>query len=252
MNARLGFSIAAHLDPDVLIIDEVLSVGDMSFQQRCFERMDDFRRQGVAIVLVSHNLQAVASLCDRALYLDQTMRACGPAAAIIEQYVTSAAVTRPAAKSGEYVLDHAQIRDEMGRQPHEIRPGTPLCLDVRWTTDRPKRHVCFGFRILRSTDGLVVFDGHVDNDQLGLTGSEEVIEFRHYFRPHLARGQYHIVLWVHHNSTGEPLSGGHQAGGFRIEEVQTHRSIVDIQLRTEAVRCRLSDAQAVEPARAGS
>src|SRR5207248_9465421 len=63
MNARLGFSIAAHLNPDVLIIDEVLSVGDMSFQQRCVERMADFKRRGTVIVFVSHNLQAVADLC---------------------------------------------------------------------------------------------------------------------------------------------------------------------------------------------
>src|SRR5262249_62296948 len=69
MNARLGFSIAANLNPDVLVIDEVLAVGDMAFQQRCITRMEEFKRDGVAIVFVSHNLQAVASLCDEALFL---------------------------------------------------------------------------------------------------------------------------------------------------------------------------------------
>ena len=59
MNARLGFSIAAHLNPDVLIIDEVLSVGDMAFQGKCLDRMRVFKREGVTIVFVSHNLQAV-------------------------------------------------------------------------------------------------------------------------------------------------------------------------------------------------
>jgi lipopolysaccharide transport system ATP-binding protein len=71
MNARLGFSIAAHLRPDALIIDEVLSVGDMAFQERCVERMVDFKRQGAAIVFVSHNLEAVRRLCDNALHLQQ-------------------------------------------------------------------------------------------------------------------------------------------------------------------------------------
>jgi len=80
MSARLGFSIAAHLNPDVLIIDEVLSVGDMAFQRRCVERMEDFRRQGVAIVFVSHQLQAIATLCGQALYLQQEVRAIGPTA----------------------------------------------------------------------------------------------------------------------------------------------------------------------------
>jgi lipopolysaccharide transport system ATP-binding protein len=238
MNARLGFSIAAHLDPDVLIIDEVLSVGDMAFQQRCFERMEHFRRQGVAIVLVSHNLQAVASLCDRALYLDQTMRACGPAARVIEEYVTSASAARHADILDEYVLDHVQIRDDMGRQPHEIGPGTPLCLDVRWRADEPRTNITFGFKIYRSTDGLVVFDGHVGDDELSLAEDDHVIELRHRFRPHLARGQYHVELWVHHNSTGMVLGRGSPAGAFRIVETQTHRSIADVELQTELARPR--------------
>src|SRR3984957_15996812 len=70
MNARLGFSIAAHLDPDVLLIDEVLAVGDMAFQEKCQARMKEFRVKGVAIVFVSHHLPAVARLCNRVLLLE--------------------------------------------------------------------------------------------------------------------------------------------------------------------------------------
>src|SRR5688572_13204696 len=69
MNARLGFSVAAHIEPEVLIIDEVLAVGDAAFQQKCYQRLEEFRRNGVAIVFVSHNMQVVVSLCDRALLL---------------------------------------------------------------------------------------------------------------------------------------------------------------------------------------
>src|SRR6185436_18533915 len=72
MNARLGFSIAANLEPDALVIDEVLAVGDMAFQQRCIDRMQEFKRNGVAIIFVSHNLQAVSSLCTRAIFLAST------------------------------------------------------------------------------------------------------------------------------------------------------------------------------------
>jgi lipopolysaccharide transport system ATP-binding protein len=71
MNARLGFSIAAHLDPDVLIIDEVLSVGDLGFRQKCQARMAEFLRQGVAIVFVSHDLPSVLKLCSRAMLLHE-------------------------------------------------------------------------------------------------------------------------------------------------------------------------------------
>ena len=69
MNARLGFAVAAHVDPDVLLIDEVLAVGDYAYQQKCYERLAEFRRSGAAIVLVSHSMQAIVSLCDRAILL---------------------------------------------------------------------------------------------------------------------------------------------------------------------------------------
>jgi ABC-type polysaccharide/polyol phosphate transport system ATPase subunit len=69
MNARLGFSIAAHLEPDVLVIDEVLAVGDMSFQERAFGRIRDLARSGIPVVIVSHQLERVVELCTTAILL---------------------------------------------------------------------------------------------------------------------------------------------------------------------------------------
>lgn len=71
MHARLGFSVAANTSPDILLVDEVLSVGDFGFQRKCFDKMKSFKAQGTTIVFVSHNLQAVASLCDRAILLSK-------------------------------------------------------------------------------------------------------------------------------------------------------------------------------------
>jgi lipopolysaccharide transport system ATP-binding protein len=71
MNARLGFAIAAHLDPDVLLIDEVLSVGDVGFQERCVTRMRELLTRGVPLVFVSHNLAAVVDLCTRAIFVER-------------------------------------------------------------------------------------------------------------------------------------------------------------------------------------
>lgn len=67
MIARLGFSVAAHLDPEILLIDEVLAVGDARFQAKCVEKIREFRRRGVTIVLVSHELRHVGEICDRAV-----------------------------------------------------------------------------------------------------------------------------------------------------------------------------------------
>ncbi|MBM3471590.1 MAG: ABC transporter ATP-binding protein [Armatimonadetes bacterium] len=87
MHARLGFSIAAHLDPDILLIDEALSVGDEGFQRKCQERMQRFRARGVTIVFVSHNMRAVASLCDRAcLLVHGKVQALGPVDAVESRY----------------------------------------------------------------------------------------------------------------------------------------------------------------------
>jgi ABC-type polysaccharide/polyol phosphate transport system ATPase subunit len=69
MYVRLGFSVAAHLEPDVLLVDEVLAVGDERFQQKCLARMEDVRRRGTTVVLVSHDMNTIEHMCDRAYLL---------------------------------------------------------------------------------------------------------------------------------------------------------------------------------------
>jgi ABC-type polysaccharide/polyol phosphate transport system ATPase subunit len=87
MNARLGFAIAAHLDPDVLIIDEVLAVGDITFQQRAFGRLVDLSRSGIPVVIVSHQLDRVLQLCTTALLLERgEVKMIGEPRAVIAQY----------------------------------------------------------------------------------------------------------------------------------------------------------------------
>jgi lipopolysaccharide transport system ATP-binding protein len=90
MNARLGFSIAAHLEPDVLIVDEVLSVGDYTFQGKCVQWMREILRNGTTVIFVSHNMDAVLSLCHSAVLLKQgRMLASGPTSEVISEYYKS-------------------------------------------------------------------------------------------------------------------------------------------------------------------
>lgn len=87
MNARLGFAIAAHLDPDVLLIDEVLSVGDAAFQDKCVDRMRELIKRGIPVVFISHNLPAILDLCTRAIVIDHgTVHFDGSPAQAIQQY----------------------------------------------------------------------------------------------------------------------------------------------------------------------
>jgi len=69
MYARLGFSIAAHVEPEILLVDEVLSVGDFTFQGRCIQKMQEILKNGTTVIFVSHNMESVLSLCDRAILL---------------------------------------------------------------------------------------------------------------------------------------------------------------------------------------
>ena len=87
MWARLGFAVATAWVPDILILDEVLQVGDANFQRRCEERMRSFRDQGSTILLVSHDPSSITNSCDRCLWLDKGhLRADGPAGEVLQQY----------------------------------------------------------------------------------------------------------------------------------------------------------------------
>ncbi len=70
MKARLGFSIAVHVDPDVLLVDEVLAVGDANFQEKCFAKIEEFKQHGVTMFVVSHDARAIARVCDRVLWIE--------------------------------------------------------------------------------------------------------------------------------------------------------------------------------------
>jgi len=148
MNARLGFSIAAHLNPDVLIIDEVLAVGDKAFQEKCLAHMKRFRHQGVALVFVSHHLPSVSQLCNQVLLLDQGAAArLGSPAAVIADYCSGSR-----SSDENYVVIRTALqsaRPHGADGPFEITPGERLHLDVT---------VEFRVAVEHATIGVVVWD----------------------------------------------------------------------------------------------
>ena len=90
MLARLGFSVAVHCEPDILLLDEVLSVGDQDFQKKCIEKMLGFKRSGKTIVFVSHSEEQVKQICDRLIWIDQgQIRSAGETEAIISDYLNN-------------------------------------------------------------------------------------------------------------------------------------------------------------------
>ena len=90
MIARLGFSIATEVDPDILIVDEILSVGDEHFSKKCETRMAGFRQKGITIVIVSHDMEEIEKLCDRVVWIDHgKIRMTGEPQTVIEEYQRS-------------------------------------------------------------------------------------------------------------------------------------------------------------------
>jgi ABC-type polysaccharide/polyol phosphate transport system ATPase subunit len=88
MQVRLGFSVAVHVDPDILIMDEVLAVGDESFQHKCLDKIEEFKAGGKTLLFVSHGMSNVKRLCERVVWLDHgRVRAVGPAGEVVEQYI---------------------------------------------------------------------------------------------------------------------------------------------------------------------
>ena len=137
MRLRLAFAVAAHLEPDVLVIDEALAVGDAEFQRRCIGRMEDLQRSGRTVVFVSHDLGAIGRLCDRTLWLDQGQVAFdGPTHESLRRYFDAIG------------------RIDAGRVDLEPDPHLPAALTSVWITDEegapitePTRHAGIVLRL---------------------------------------------------------------------------------------------------------
>src|SRR6185436_20132984 len=123
MYARLGFSVAAHLDPDILVIDEVLSVGDHAFQARSLAKMRSVLQSGATVIFVSHNLHAVADLCGRTLLLSKgTMLHDGPTSEVIHTYMEQIKTARTHGPDQQVSIEDVRISRD-GTPRHDFTSG---------------------------------------------------------------------------------------------------------------------------------
>ena len=232
MNARLGFAIAAHLDPDVLIIDEVLSVGDMPFQAKCIERMHSFKRDGVAIVFVSHNMQAVTDLCDDAIQLDGAVVRRGTSSEVVREYLASFGGVQTSG-DGTVRITSLGFTARDGSAADVIAPGRTLRQTVEISTKRNLADCSIAMVVTRATDGLQVFDRSYLCPELGFDTLEagKTYRFDFEFSAHLLRGLYHVEWNVYHNPTSRFFAVLSPSAIFRVDEYQSHGGIADLELR---------------------
>ncbi|MCB0110036.1 MAG: ABC transporter ATP-binding protein, partial [Caldilineaceae bacterium] len=172
MYARLGFSIAAHVDPDVLLVDEVLAVGDYAFQQKCYAHMDMLRQQGTSLIFVSHNMEAVRRVCDRGLVMYRGNNIFQGSAA--EAVIAYSDAVRDAARATQHEtptedglaervmtfdaeIARVTLMDEAGKPITVVHSGdtVQVAVDVRF--NKAVDHPIFSFTI-RTVDGRIVYD----------------------------------------------------------------------------------------------
>ena len=196
MYVRLAFAVAAHLEPEILVVDEVLAVGDAQFQKKCLGKMQDVAKGGRTVLFVSHNMAAVQALCSRVIVMKQgTPVFDGPTLLGTQNYLASssggATVTRAAKASGEPTITYAALATTGTQAEPEIE--TTLTI----TTSRP----CTVSLELRLHDQLGIPCGLASQ---GLLNPEQMLQLRlgenryrcRFPATHLARGNYQLTLQI--------------------------------------------------------
>jgi len=162
MYMRLGFSIAVHTDPDILLVDEVLAVGDATFQRKCIERIAQLKQQGVTILFVSHDVTAIRRICDRAIWMEKgEILADAETENVIQRYLWHAFEKNKIQKaqnhnrwgSGEVKITGVTFLDADGQPQTNFYPGQPFTIQINYRASQKIEKPVFGLAIHRS-DGI--------------------------------------------------------------------------------------------------
>jgi ABC-type polysaccharide/polyol phosphate transport system ATPase subunit len=209
MICRLGFSTAIAVDPDVLIIDEILAVGDMHFQKKCVERIWDFKNRGKTILFCSHSLYDVRQLCDQAMWIqDGCVKLVGDAITVTNEYATYEKQLigkemdylkgLPGRETKEPDSPHvveARIVDPKSGQPRSVfKPGEALDVVVRFKNAKEPIPISFGIGFTR-TDTTLCFGHTTEMDGVRVCGIEGTVTL-HLPSVKLLSGEFVVFVWV--------------------------------------------------------
>lgn len=232
MYVRLGFSVAINVDPDVLLIDEVLAVGDAEFQRRCNEKIADMRERGKTIVVVSHGLSALRNICDEIAWLDHgVIRMTGAAGDVIDQYIGAVQPDRrPAASSEtrwgsqEVVIEQVELLDARGRPTTHLHTGERMTIRLAYDAPEPVHDPVFGLEIL-SLEGMLVTspntrDVSVDLNRIHGRGFVD-LDIDHLM---LLPGTYDITVSVHDHSIAHPYDVRQKVLRFDVDPGLPHET----------------------------
>jgi ABC-type polysaccharide/polyol phosphate transport system, ATPase component len=187
MYLRLGFSIAAHLDPEILLLDEVLAVGDAAFQAKCLDRVTELKRAGTTIVFISHNLHAVSRLCERTLLLSRgEVLKDGPTNDVIAEYERILFHLAPSAPHGDPVIPKPQAAqvvslgfyDSSNLKTNSFRTGESLRAVVEYEVSKPLEDAVIEIYFYSIFGNLHChLSTSTDGERLSLTPGKGAVEF---------------------------------------------------------------------------
>ena len=166
MYVRLAFAVAAHLEPEILLVDEVLAVGDAAFQKKCLGKMGDVARQGRTVLFVSHNMASILALCERVILLnDGTMLGNGPTQEVVREYLKSTisqeivALDQREDRGGDGSARVISFKIESVESGHLISSTSRMKFSLAYKSDRPLKHTRFLVTIYDYTNtGIYLFD----------------------------------------------------------------------------------------------
>ena len=202
MQVRLAFSVAAHLEPDILAIDEVLAVGDAEFQRRCFNRIKDLYNSGIAALIVSHHLIPIRQLSHKVIWMESgRIQQFGDPEQVCTQYTnelhsTSDAYIGNRDGDGQITVDHIEITDDHGESVPIIESGQNIVFSISCTAHRPTSSFTVGIRIV-AFEGTVITGFLTDSESLDVCGFSGTIQIKCQVQQlRLRRGEYSITVFI--------------------------------------------------------
>jgi ABC-type polysaccharide/polyol phosphate transport system ATPase subunit len=223
MYVRLGFSIASHLDPDILLLDEVLAVGDAAFQEKCLQRIEGLRRGGTTIVFISHDLAAVERICDRVILMRRgEVAASGKPREIISLYQQQIEPSRintmkTAVEDDRAVIESLAFYTPSGLRPAVFHTGDPLVARIEYEAHHEIRDAVFQI-FVRTGDltEMCQLTTETSGSPISLPVGPGTLEF-HCDELSLQPGMYHANVCVKERVASEAINWQYHAATLRVD-----------------------------------
>jgi ABC-type polysaccharide/polyol phosphate transport system ATPase subunit len=232
MFARLGFAVAVHMDPDILIIDEVLSVGDFAFQAKGVDKMRSILKSGATVIFVSHSLRSVADLCDRALlFAKGRLLEDGPVSNVIHTYMKRQPLSGDGANDSDVLIESVTIYGIDGPR-NDFTSGDKAQVEIRVRAIRDSPRVACAMTL---DDDHHYQAFHTSSERLGHQSPDlragDTYVFRFELTLHLARGNFHLGVGLYRYDIGKSYDPITSAGTLLINTVTDVGGIVNLEPR---------------------